>query len=206
MIQAASQLIDPKQRILDVAARLFREQGYASVSLRTIASGAGMKAGSLYYHFSSKEELIVEILNQGIQSVHLEVEQALRDVAAGDGRAILLAAIRAHLRSLFRKSDYTSANIRIFGQVPDNVRAQNMEVRRAYEALWDKLIMQLHTGAGAKPTKSRVRVARLMVLGALNASLEWFNPKQGGVDRLAEQYADLIWNGFGATFSNGEEQ
>ncbi|MEP4559632.1 MAG: helix-turn-helix domain-containing protein, partial [Nitratireductor sp.] len=56
--------------VLDIAARLFREQGYGSVSLRKIADAAGIKAGSIYYHFGSKDEIVAAILDAGIQAVH----------------------------------------------------------------------------------------------------------------------------------------
>src|SRR5947209_17027405 len=46
-----------RRQILDQAARLLRTNGYASTSLRDIAAATGMKAGSLYYHFASKEAL-----------------------------------------------------------------------------------------------------------------------------------------------------
>ena len=39
--------------ILDAAALLFGRQGYGAVSLRMIAEAAGIKAGSIYYHFAS---------------------------------------------------------------------------------------------------------------------------------------------------------
>ncbi len=52
-----------RQSILHAAAGLFRQQGYAAVSLRDIAEAVGMKTGSLYYHFSSKESLVEEILS-----------------------------------------------------------------------------------------------------------------------------------------------
>ena len=56
-----------RQAILHAAAGLFRERGYAAVSLRDIAEVVGMKTGSLYYHFSSKEGLVEEILTLGTQ-------------------------------------------------------------------------------------------------------------------------------------------
>lgn len=185
---------ETKRRILDVAARLFRQQGYAAVSLRSIAKAANMQAGSLYYHFDSKEELISEILNQGIDSVHDEVRRTIEAMAGSDRQLIFKAAIRAHMKSLLRQSDYTSANVRIFGQVPEAVRKRCMATRRAYEELWDRLLIDLRR-EGAKPNKSDIRVARLLILGALNASLDWFDPKRGGVEALAEQYADMLWNG-----------
>ena len=202
MMQHAKPAVEARSRIMDVAARLFRERGYAAVSLRAIAEAANMKAGSLYYHFASKEELVVEILNQGIRTVHDDVVRAIEGAAQDDPKGVLRAAIVAHLESLLRQSDYTSANIRIFGQVPDNVRAQNLAVRRAYEGLWDRLIRDLGKSAEVSPTAEEIRLARMMVLGALNASLEWFKPSRGSIKSLADRYTDLLWHGFAAKFAN----
>lgn len=201
MKQDVKQALDARQKILDVAAAQFREHGYAAVSLRAIAAAAEMKAGSLYYHFASKEEMVVEILNQGILAVHEDVVRATEDLPDDDGHALLRAAVTAHLSSLLRQSNYTSANIRIFGQVPENVRAQNLDVRRAYEALWDRLIRRLGRNRALKPSPKDVRMARMMVLGALNATLEWFDPAKGSVDVLARRYTDLFWQGFADKFS-----
>ena len=49
-----------RQHVLDCAARLFRMQGYAATSLRDIAAASGMKPGSLYYHFPSKEMIVID--------------------------------------------------------------------------------------------------------------------------------------------------
>lgn len=200
MTDAETKPSDAKRRILDIAARLFREQGYAAVSLRMIASHADMKAGSLYYHFASKEDLVVEILNEGIRSVHAEVEAALETAKERDGRSRLQGAIAAHLRSLLRQSDYTSANVRIFGQVPEVVRERSLAVRRDYEALWNRILGSLDPKPGSpSPASAQLRFARLVIIGALNASLEWFDPKRGSVEALAGQYTDLIWNGLKQT-------
>ena len=47
-----------QKRVLDAAARIFRDYGYAGATMRVIAEQAGLKAGSLYYHYTSKDELI----------------------------------------------------------------------------------------------------------------------------------------------------
>jgi TetR/AcrR family transcriptional regulator, cholesterol catabolism regulator len=44
-----------RQQILDVAAKPFRAHGYTETSLRDIGKQAGVKAGSLYYHLTSKD-------------------------------------------------------------------------------------------------------------------------------------------------------
>ena len=66
-----------RARILDAAAALFRDQGYAAVSLRAIAAAAGMQSGSVYYHFGSKEEIVTEVLNLGIERVHDQVSTTI---------------------------------------------------------------------------------------------------------------------------------
>jgi AcrR family transcriptional regulator len=48
-------------QILDEAARLFREKGYAATSMRDIAAAVDMLPGSLYYHFAAKEDLLVAV-------------------------------------------------------------------------------------------------------------------------------------------------
>ncbi|SMF72333.1 transcriptional regulator, TetR family [Tistlia consotensis] len=193
--KAESGAAESRRRILDVAARLFREQGYAGVSLRAIAAEAGMQAGSLYYHFDSKEDLVVEILDEGIRTVHQGVAEAVGRLPTGaGGEALLRTAILAHLRSLLRLSDYSSANVRIFGQIPEAVRQRSLPVRQAYDRYWDELLAEAR-GRGLLRADADLRTTRLLLIGALNASLEWFEPARGGVERLAGHYADLIWRG-----------
>jgi len=181
--------------VLDIAARLFREQGYGSVSLRRIAEAAGIKAGSIYYHFGSKDEIVAAVLDAGIQVVHESMREAVTALPSDtDGETILRTAIRAHLRALLDVSDYTSANVRIFGQVPQPVRDANLPTRRAYEAEWDRLLSRLQND-GALKHDVDIRQLRLMLIGTLNATLDWFDPNRGSADALSRTYADVFLNG-----------
>src|SRR5260221_3682457 len=79
-----------RQQILDVAAKLFRARGYTETSLRDIGKQVGMKAGSLYYHFTSKEELAAEVLRIGVRRDHevgVLALDGLRSDATGTSRA-----------------------------------------------------------------------------------------------------------------------
>src|SRR3954466_6507793 len=63
---------DTRQRIQDVALELFAEQGYEKTSLREIAECLDVTKAALYYHFKTKEEIIVslfEALTQPIQEL-----------------------------------------------------------------------------------------------------------------------------------------
>ena len=184
-----------RRHVLDCAARLFSREGYAAVSLRDIAAESGMKAGSLYHHFESKEVIVVEILNTGVGRVHEAVQ---RTIAAHPRQTpvsqIISAAIQAHLRALHESGDYTSANIRIFGQVPRSIREGHMAVRRGYETLWGEL---LGRGVKAGELRSDVNIAclRAFLLGAMNTSLEWLEPRRGAVARIANELATIVLDG-----------
>ena len=181
--------------ILDAAALLFGRQGYGAVSLRMIAEAAGIKAGSIYYHFASKDDIITEILDAGIQAVHDEVRDRVVALNAdASARDVFRAVLRGHLCALLEHGDYTSANVRIFGQVPPVVRDANLPVRRAYEAFLDNLLSELKVRDAIRSDVNLPRF-RLLLIGALNATLEWFDPQKGSAEDLADDYADTFLNG-----------
>ena len=76
--------------ILDAAAQLFRRKGYRVTSMRDIAAASGMLAGSLYYHFASKEELLVAVYAEGVRRISVSVRAAL----ARDRRSVGTARSR----------------------------------------------------------------------------------------------------------------
>lgn len=187
---------ETRRRILDAAARLFRKSGYAGVSLRMIAASARMKAGSVYYHFKSKDEIVTDILNIGIERVHGEVENAIAGLApSASAEQLILHGVRAHLKALHDHSSYTSANVRIYGQLPKKAQQKNLKVRADYEALWDRILVRAQA-LNANESNVDVRIFRLMLIGCLNATLEWFDPKKGSILDLADHYAGYLLNGF----------
>lgn len=76
--------LDTRERILEVAARLFVERGYAGTSVRDIAKELGIANPSLYYHFKSKEEMLAELLAEPLGRVERAVEEA--EGLSGDAR------------------------------------------------------------------------------------------------------------------------
>ena len=88
-----------RQRILEAAARLFSERGYAGASVRDIAAELGIANPSLYYHFSSKEEMLAELLSEPLRRVERAVEEAKGLTGEARARRIiegLLEALEVH--------------------------------------------------------------------------------------------------------------
>lgn len=186
---------DTRRLVLDSAAKLFRLHGYAATNLRDIAAAAGMKAGSLYYHFSSKEEIVIEVLNIGVQAVHEEVERSVGALPA-DAPAVQAfgVAVAAHLRSLLELQDYTSANTRIFGQAPAHVREATMGPRNAYESFWDGLIRRMADEGALRPEVDP-RLLRLFLIATLNGTLEWYRPGKLKVEQIAGELSRIVLHG-----------
>jgi AcrR family transcriptional regulator len=184
-----------RQLILDHAARLFRADGYAATSLRDIADACGMKAGSLYYHFASKDAIVGEVLKIGVERVGDVVRAAVAALPAdSDARTLLHTAVRAHLSALLELQDYTSANVRIVGQVPAEVRTAHIATRDAYERFWSQLLKRCAKQGGFDDGRD-LKLARLFLIGALNGSLEWFRGGPVGVDRIAAELSTLFLDG-----------
>ena len=62
-------------QLLDAAARLFNDRGFHATSMRDIAKEVGMLSGSIYYHFQSKEEMLLAVYEQGMQRIAEEVDR-----------------------------------------------------------------------------------------------------------------------------------
>lgn len=186
-----------RTRILDVAAALFLEQGYESTSLRQIADAAGMKAGSLYYHFDSKDDLLTAILERGIEVMHDAFDAAEEECRGAAPFDRLLAHVRAHLSALFEHGPYTAAHVVTFRTAPAAVRDAVVPARDAYEARWTVLLAQLQRD-GAMQADVGVNIARLALMGAMNSSVEWFDTDRGTIDAFAGTVARQFWKGVSA--------
>jgi AcrR family transcriptional regulator len=185
-----------RQRILDAAAEVLAERGYGAARLSDIAARAGLQAGSLYYHFESREELVAEILRLGI-------ETSWDHVAAAVGRLPpsatpierLAAAIRAHTRAVVGLSAYASAQARIVAQLPDDLARAHRKDRRAYGAYWHDLFAAAHD-AGELRGDVDLLAARMLAFGAMNWTSEWFvTTDDAAVERLADQAVQLFLHG-----------
>lgn len=178
-----------RQEILEAAARKMRQSGFADMSLRDLAAQVGMKAGSLYYHFPSKDALAAEVMRLGVEVVQQAVRDALEQLSDASPRDRLVTAMRVHLETLLSAIDFSSAHIRCYPFVPEKVRAELTVVRRGYDQDWTNLI-----GAylGGSVDEIEIRHMRYTLLGALNWSLEWYDPERDSVDEYVASLTKLL--------------
>ena len=90
-----------RQRILDAAAKTFRDKGYVATRLQDIAEAAGLRAGSIYYHFASKEQILEAVFDIGTTRLRQSVSDAVALLpATASHRDRIFAAARTHLSTL----------------------------------------------------------------------------------------------------------
>jgi AcrR family transcriptional regulator len=184
-----------RREILNAAAYLLKHRGYEAATTRAIATAVGIKGGSIYHHFPSKDAIVSEVVNEGVRVVYDAVEKALGKLpASATPRLRLEAAIKAHLLSSLKHSNYTSASIRAFAFLPDSVRKGCRIERRRYEQLWAQLVGELYQAKLIDPKISPNSV-RLLLLGALNWAGEWYRPQRMGIDDIARDFAASVLHG-----------
>lgn len=181
--------------ILDIAAKLFKEKGYAATTMRDIASAANMKAASVYYHFDSKEKILEEVLDTGIRKIFETAQQNMSELREDTPfHQRLEIMLTSHMEALLKYGAYTSANVRNFGQVPSHVRQTHLPIRQEYDAYW---IQFLEDAKAKGDIRNEINLTslRLMLIGAMNWALEWYEPGHKSIQEISLEFAQIAVNG-----------
>ena len=188
-----------RARILDAAARVLSANGYAGLRLTDVAAEAEIQAPAIYYYYASKDELIEEVMWAGIADMREHVAAVLSELP--DGTAPLdrlLVAAEAHLRHALEISDYTTASIRNAGQVPLSIRKRQIVEEERYGEVWRRLINDLAVEGRLRPELD-MYIAQMLVLGALNWAVEWWDPRRGSVEAVVSNAQSFIGHGIATT-------
>ncbi|MFI1918247.1 TetR/AcrR family transcriptional regulator [Nocardia sp. NPDC020380] len=187
-----------RDRILAAAATVLAREGYAGTRLTDIAQHAELRAPAVYYYFSSREELIGEVMVVGQRWVRTHVSEAL---AALPSEATSLdrieTAVEAHLRVELELSDFARAVTRNSGQLPPDLRAPVAAESALYHSIWRELLEAGHADGSIRADLD-LRTARMLVIGALNWAAEWWNGERGTVGEVIGTAQALVRHGLAA--------
>jgi TetR/AcrR family transcriptional regulator, cholesterol catabolism regulator len=170
-------------------------KGYAGTRLSDVAEYAEVQAPAIYYYFASREDLIEEVMYAGIADMTKHLRQVL-DALPPDTLAIdrILAAVEAHLRHELEISNFATASIRNSGQVPDRLRVRQLEESARYGRIWQRLMDNLARD-GQLRSDLDPRLAQLLVMGALNQTAEWWDPRRASLDKVVSNAQSIVRHG-----------
>ena len=178
-----------RNELIAKSAKLFREKGYEKTTVRDIAAAAGMQAGSWFYHFKTKHDILVAVMEQGmmrsLQDIEAIAEQGLPP------REAFRQLVLTHLKTLLGPNNHFIAVLLYEARSLDKAAyAKVTALMSRYEAVWDDVIEALHrSGEWNMPT----RLDRLLLFGALNWTAQWYRPGAGiTIEELAEEAIAFI--------------
>ena len=159
-----------RMEILNAGAKLIVERGYEAFTMRAVASLVNVKAGSIYYHFASKDEIVEEILNTGIARLLDYVQRvlgALPSEAPLETR--LKAAVMAHVSCMV---GLHRDLMQIYEHLPPVMKRSSRKMREKYALVWYDMLAD---GARRGELDNALELHLLVpfFLGALNRIPEW---------------------------------
>lgn len=182
-----------RQALIRAAAHLFRQHGFDATSTRDIAAACGMRSGSPFYHFDNKVALLAAVMEEGMGFAIARQAEVL--AGAGAPGLPLVARFRALVRShldvlLGPDSDFIPVMLYEWRCLTPAQREAVLALKNAYEAPWAALLAELHA---AGLLRGDPGLARLLMFGALNWSVQWFEPgRRATLDELAEAALQLF--------------
>lgn len=168
---------DSKARLREIcrtAARVFYEKGYDGASMQDIAEAVGLTKAGLYHHVRSKDQLLFEIMNYGMDILD---ETVLAKVSAiSDPQEKLRATIVGHIDLIVRARDLEITvilheNRSLKGALRKKINAR----KRAYIEYLTDLIAEVQRQAGGGLGMSP-SLATFHLLGIVNWLYQWYRP------------------------------
>ncbi len=188
--------------LVRVAARLFREKGFEGTTIRDIAHAVGMRSGSPFYHFANKHELLMAVMEEGLR-LGLERTHAVLDPAL-PAAARFHQLVRTHYGILHDNgSDFIPVMLYDWRSLPAQYKRRIVELKDRYDAIWQRTLEELQAQG---LLQADAKLARLMILGAMNFSATWYrarprsarSAKRVDLDELAAQTVALVLHPAGA--------
>lgn len=181
---------DRRAEILDVATRVFYEKGYDGTSIQDIADELQILKGSLYHYIRSKEDLLVQILEEGHERMRANLE-ATR-VAEGPALTTIGDFVERHV--LVHLENFRAARIFVhdLNAVPADSRRHIVELRDEYELAFRTLVDRgMRDGTVCTDIDSKLEAKALLTM--LNSIHLWYRP-EGRLPApvIAQQYGDLV--------------
>lgn len=174
-----------RQQILEAAARQFSAHGFHGANMRDVAADAGVLAGSIYYHFDSKEALFVAVHSAAVDMMTEAVRQAVCGI--DDPWQRLEEAAAAHCEALNGDNAFVGVIAPVLPLTAGTVRDQLAAQRDGYERMFAAMVSEIELPAGVD-----AKIFRLHLLAALNGTKFWYRPGGRSPSEIGRQLIRML--------------
>lgn len=168
-----------REEIVAAAGRMFAEKGYHGTSMRDLGREIGLLGSSLYSHIDSKEDLLVEVVDEGARLFLAASEEAM--AVAGGAEDKLRALIAGHVGVVLGHLDVVRTYLNEARMLDESHRGRVVAARNAYEARF-RAVIQLGIESGDFRDEVDPKITSIFILSILNAIERWYRP-DGYLDR-----------------------
>jgi AcrR family transcriptional regulator len=182
------------REICRIAARVFYEKGYDGASMQDIAKAVHLTKAGLYHHVESKDRLLYEIMNYGMDILDETVLKKVRTLS--DAREKLRQTIIGHIDLIVRSRDLEITvilheNRSLKGALRRKINSR----KRDYIHFLETLIAQVQQESEGAP-KIPPRLAAFALLGIVNWLYQWYDVAGPTKEpELAQTYVDFFFRG-----------
>ncbi len=177
-----------QQRITDAALTLFADRGFAATGIRDLADAAAVSTAALYHYMGTKEDLLVNIMTEGLRRFAAASRLAVAQVTGPPRHVIALTRVHVATEVLQRRMSLV-LDQELRSLSPSSAKAV-LELRDDYESLWVHAIsLGVETGSFqiADPA-----LGRLAVLEMCNGVAHWFKPDgRLTLDEVCDRFSDM---------------
>lgn len=181
-----------RDKVLAAAVQMFAEYGYHAATMRDIARMAGIQAASIYYHYASKQALLVEVMETHMRQLNANLEQIVSKQDTMQQR--LYEAISNHIRlHTTYKSEFFIIDTEIRALKGEN-RGEVLALRDQYEDLFQKLLREGMEQGVLRQTD--VKVSSYAIIAMCTEVAQWFRPSgRLSVQQVIEIYNQMVTEG-----------
>lgn len=170
--------------LLHKAVKVFHERGYDGTSMEDLAKGLGITKSAIYYHVSSKEELLRLSVNRALDALFAALEEPESTGGAAIDR--LQHVVWRSVEVLVDELPFVTLLLRVQGN--SKVERRVLARRREFDRLVGELVTEAENEGSIRPDVDPAVTSRL-VFGMVNSLVEWYRPKR---ELSKQQIADAV--------------
>lgn len=181
-----------RENILEAAAQVFRQKGFHGASMQDIAEAVNLQKASLYHHVSSKQEILLALLDRALELLLERISAICNQDLPADQK--LQQMIRAYLQILAENTDLSSVLLFEHRSLERKQHARHVPNRDKFEALWRDV---LEEGVASRLFKcDNPALTARAILGIMNWTITWYRPEGSlSIAEIADHYSTLLLNG-----------